>query len=255
MKLNIGDEEICTLYVGGKTISEIAKQCLCSTTTIRKKLNSNNIKLRTHTECQRLRFGIKTIVISPNLIEIIDGLLLGDGYFEIKGNSARLKLAQRSDRIQWLEKIQKLLSDCGVDSKIRIHIKKGEKREESKLLCTSFLPEFLDIAQRWYKGCKKKMYVPEDVWLSPLSIALWYFGDGSASKSGYLAIFSTDCFEQNCVETIALKLNKMYGWTPNISKPPGSRLILTNKKDRLSLVEIVKPFTPPCFEYKLNLKI
>jgi len=255
VKLNTSDEEICALYVGGKTISEIAKQCFCSTTTVRTKLNSKNIILRTQSECQRLRFGIKPIVISQNLMEIIDGLLLGDGYFEIKGNSARLKLAQRSDRIQWLEQIQKLLSECGVESKIRIHIKKSEKHEESKLLCTSFLPEFLEIAQRWYKGCKKKMFIPEDVCLSHLSVALWYFGDGSASKNGYLAIFSTDCFEQSFVEKIASKLHKMYGWTPNISKPPGSRLILTNKKDRLSLIKIVKPFTPSCFEYKLNFKI
>lgn len=253
MKLKISDEKICSLYKDDETIANLAKMCDCSTTTIRGKLKKCNIKLRTNSECQRLRFGVENIFITPNLIEIVDGLLLGDGYFEIKGKSARLKIAQRSDRLEWLEQIQMLLSKCGVNSKIRIHGRQNENRKESVLLCTSFHSEFLDIAQRWYKHGKKKRYIPDDVFLTPKSIALWYFGDGSASKNGYLAIFSTDCFERYCVEKLAFKLNKIYHWTPNISKSPGSRLILTNKRDRSSLVEMVRPFAPLCFEYKLKL--
>lgn len=94
--------------------------------------------------------------------------------------------------------------------------------------------------------------MPQDVDLSPISVAHWYFGDGGRGGKGYHATFCTDGFTSEDVIFLMQRLVALYGWRP--TRTDRNRILLSLAQDRKSLVEMIQPLTPTCFGYKLQLK-
>lgn len=226
---------------------------------IRRRLADVGVRLRNSKAAHDL-ICHATFSVTEAVLEVVDGLLLGDAWLEVNGSSeGRLGLAQRADRLSWLEQVQAEFATMTIDSSIRPRPGRtsriGEQTVNGKralqLRTAKYVP-FTAQRARWYPTGIK--IVPSDVRLTPRSLAHWYWGDGSLSTDGRAMSFCTDGFSWNEVEYLASRLHVIYGWTPNVYKHRGRpKLSVARRKHRLELAALIRPFCPPCFEYKLNV--
>lgn len=188
-----------------------------------------------------------------SLLDVVDGLLLGDGSVDRKGS---LRIEQCATHLPWFDSIEQQLLLAGYSSKRTIvhprirHIEGREVRSKGgAVLYTSCV--FKDQRQRWYpKGVK---CVPEDVALTPLSLAYWFCGDGTYDKQGAL-FFCTNGFLKKEVERLAKELTAQ-GVTARckpLSRSQEWQVAVTQRDAALRFKDIVESYLPPCFGYKLE---
>jgi len=253
-------ESLPAEYLSGRSVSELAKATGFSRNWVRIRLERAGVPLRGVQEAHTL-ICHKTFPTTEESLELIDGLLLGDAWLEKTGGSeGRLGLAQRADRKEWLEQVQRELRAGGVKSNIKPrparigHIGKQVLRGNPSLqLRTLKYKTFTDQRLRWYP--KGKKIIPLDIRLTPRALAHWYWGDGGLINTGYGVAFCTDGFTWEDVEFLASRLRLLYGWSPRVQSHRGNpRLVLSQRKHRLELVALTEPFCPDCFRYKLQVR-
>lgn len=121
--------------------------------------------------------------LNQNLLNIIEGGLLGDGC--ISTNSNYLQEAKDRKYLEWLGK---LLDKNGVKYKIAPTKSKSSYSKSQKpfyRLYTHCCPAFLEFRRKWYisnnqgRGIKR---VPKDIKLSSTTLLHWYLGDGNFKR-------------------------------------------------------------------------
>lgn len=235
------------LHNEGKTESEIARLLGVGRAVVKNRLVAANVPRRTNYAANMLRRK-RTFEIDP-VLDLIDGLLLGDASIEYDGVSeGRLELTQRKACVEWLEEVQVRFSEVGVKSLIS---NRGSIRGYQ--LRTGKYATFSEQRKRWYPNGKK--IVPRNVQLSPESIAHWYFGDGVVENNGYRISLCTDGFEWEDVRFLIQRMYVLYGLEmkiyPHQNKP---RISLQKKKSRISFIGLIRPYALPCFLYKTVVK-
>jgi len=151
-------------------------------------------------------------LINEQLIEMIDGFILGDGSLgpNTKNTAARLTCG-----VEYQEFCSYMMSLFGKYQAV------WSKYEHSSMNqgfvwqgMTSFHPDLYQQYLRWYpfvesKG-KRDKNPPDDVRLTPTSVMLWYLGDGSLiidkKVNTVMLRISTDSFLPERVEFLAAKL-------------------------------------------------
>jgi hypothetical protein len=259
--LSLSDSEILDRYVKGATEAALARELNSASSTVHRRLESAGAIFRTAVEATALRTR-KNICLTSSLIKTIDGMLLGDAWLEVNGNSeGRLCISQSPAHIGWLDLIDKEFEYNGIAltrslraprvSKIGNKIVRGKGEV---LLRTKKYVQFTQQRLRWYPRGEKR--VPEDVNLAPKSLAHWYCGDGSTVNNGYGLVFYTDGFIKKDVEFLKKRLLDLYGWKLKMRARRQNQYILTlyTKESRLEFVSLVQPFFPECFFYKLRVK-
>lgn len=143
--------------------------------------------------------------LSEFIIESVDGFLLGDGslFPNPRGDASRLQCGlQHEEFCTYLmshfssyHSTTKQYKDAGMKS--------GHRWQGS----SKFHPDLYAQHQRWYPNGGTKQ-PPEDVRITPLSVMMWYLGDGSLvqGKNTVMIRLSTDGFTANKVEFLAQKL-------------------------------------------------
>jgi len=256
------DNHIQAMYLEGSSEAEISRKLGVGRTTIHRRLVNMGVDLRTPTEASNLGRH-KTFLIDPNLLSIIDGLLLGDAWIELSANSeGRLCLEQTPVHESWVDAVEVALINAGIQctrsirkprySQINGNIVKGKG---TVMLRTRKYQPFTEQRKRWYPDGVK--CIPKDVDLNPISLAHWYWGDGATSNHGYRMVFHTDGFDETDVIFLRDRLHDLYGWTPKVNRRSDQRgfiLTLARVGQRNDLVRMIRPFCPPCFQYKLNIK-
>jgi len=154
-----------------------------------------------------------TSYITEEVLEYIDGFLLGDGGLQTtyKGKE---KISRLTCGVQYEEFCRYLMdgfysykhscSKCKDD-----HMKSGFVWNGR----TRFHPDLYIQLQRWYKKNEKggsKKQPPDDVRITPKSVMLWYLGDGSLVQVNDTVVIrlSTDGFDKERVEFLAEKLKE-----------------------------------------------
>lgn len=159
------------LYQQGNSSREAAKKAGISKDRLLYAMKARGIPRRTQSQAWELR--IKHLEVSERFIEIVDGLLLGDGYLNNGRHSSGFRLTLKSkDFINW---IQELLESCGISCR-------RSMQDIYHRLETLSYAELLDQRRRWYQLKKE---VPFDVRITPLSTKLWFLGDGHLRKALY----------------------------------------------------------------------
>lgn len=115
------------------------------------------------------------------------------------------------------------------------------------------------IYRRWYPNGKK--HVPEDLVLTPLTVAHWFCGDGTSSyrpnNGGIIVSFATDCFTFDECEVLAYKLNTLCpefsfnAWC-NKSRKNQPRIRTGNKTSVSAFFDCVTPVLSKYFSYKIK---
>lgn len=232
------------------------------------KLASSEILLRFKSlveekDLQTKEKGIgRSFTMTDDLRALLDGLLLGDGHYSklIPGGlSCCYQMAQREDRLEWLESVKKKFDGAGIVSKIDWRPSKkslikatgkivsGRPSHQLRAACYwSLKTERL----RWYPEGKK--IIPKDIDLSnPIVLAHWYMGDGGiGSKKDSIAI-ATCCFSEEdlvwardqMIEKLKIVVSIGYmGRYPNL---------MMHARHAERFLSIIRPHVVSCFNYKV----
>jgi hypothetical protein len=189
------------------------------------------------------------------LREIVDGLQLGDGSMDSEGP---LRLTQCVKHEPWVRTVQALFDGVGVPCKvIPVKHSRSSKIKGRELkpftgfqLYTPAYQEFKNERLRWYPRGKKR--VPDDVCLTPLSVALWFCGDGNGPRTGTLS-FCTQGFNAHDVDLLGRRLSRLVGIRAvRGNSPDGYVLKVLRRDDAVRLRDFMQEHIPEVFRYKLQ---
>lgn len=251
----INTDSLVEAYAAGESASALARRCGVSVWKILNDLRKCGVQIRSIKEQnERHRGTPRTEAFTFR--DLIDGLLLGDGYIDKKG---LLHLEQTSVRLGWVEQVQHLLHEVGADSKIipvqpRTKVYKGReiRGNGGNVLYTPAYVELQAERARWYpQGLK---VVPRDLRLTPICVAQWFWGDGSYSPDGTLILY-TNGFTPEDVDFLATRIEEDLGVEAHAARTnrPNQHSIKVSRRDEaVKFSDLIKPWMPPCMEYKLQ---
>lgn len=198
--------------------------------------------------------GIKKRKIDGDIASIIHGTMLGDGSINAKGSLSMTHgekqfgyLKWKYEKLDWLplqEISRREPSDTGVFSKLPTYTVRTHSHPYLKKL----------RKQCWVDGLKMVSPIIESPFFNELSLAIWYFDDGSLNKSSGVVTFATNGF---CLEDVYLLQEMMlerFGIESKLEPRRASTFaIRINKSKTQKLFEAMMskiPVAPPSVEYK-----
>jgi len=186
------------------------------------------------------------IDLSEKELEALDGFLLGDGHIQWRSSrSGRLALT-----VQYAEFGKYLLSHFNRYSP------KGRQRYINSARYQKTLSQwsgetksdrcFLDQRSRWYPQNIKR--VPKDVRLTPLSMLLWYLGDGHYASRDRCILLHTQGFIIEDVKFLCSKLSKL---GIDCHRDKRNRIYL-DAKSAYAFLDILPENPVSCYDYKFR---
>lgn len=247
-------EDLVSLYKSGLSLLVIGRRFGVSGTTIQRRLRSAGVPRRQPSD----RADVLGLSKSKHeaFVELIDGLLLGDGYLAPNGC---LIVGQTDRRVGWLHQIVKELRRFGCAANVHFMsagrdfwIRGKKYRAKSASVLRTRVYEELKVQRaRWYPNGSSVKRVPYDVRVSPKSIAHWFAGDGSSDHHGSL-IFCTNSFTADEVEHLIRKL-PVEARRAAISSRPGQSIIhIMKRNEAVKLANAIRRYLPQCCMYKLR---
>lgn len=201
--------------------------------------------------------------ITPELHDIIEGSLMGDGSLELQKtcNNPRFVVTQMDNKKEYLQFLSKKfdLDDRNVTSRHKYH-RKSDKYFDSWVFATRTASEFLPYYKRWYPEGKK--IIPKDFKITPTSLLHWYIGDGSfyqSDKERKVTLY-TNGFTLEDVVFVQSELKKLnINFNLNLTKyknyPNKYPILKTGKKYNIfNFFNFIDKNPISCYEYKFNVK-
>ena len=178
--------------------------------------------------------------------QVLIGYLLGDGHLETWKNSkiARLKVEQslkQNSFVNWLFEI------------FGSFVNTLPKAKVNKIYFNTLgSNQFYEFRTLFYLNGKK--IVPENIeqLLTPISLAVWFMGDGSIkSKECNGRIINTHGFTKHEVENLCRILNEKFTLKTSIRRQKDGLQIYISAKSARVLSNLITPYMLPYFYYKL----
>lgn len=243
-------------YLRGESALSLAKEAGLSLNLVLRRLREHGVVIR-----QKGREPIRTLGLNPNdyamFLEIVDGLMLGDGSILKDGI---LRLEQTIRRGEWVHHVAGLLRSIGVSCKVAdrgptdSHSRiKGRviPHNGSTIMWSLTYQDMKDQRARWYPEGKK--IVPRDVVLTPVSVALWFCGDGTSDKSTGTLSFCTNGFTRPDVEFLGDRLGKTVGiHTTTTHSETQPILRVCRRNDAVRIRDFMGNHVIPLFHYKFQ---
>ena len=248
-------EDLIASYQAGESAVALSQRYSCNIWGVLNRLRKAGVEVRSASDQNRCELGpVATSAFS--LVELVDGLVLGDGSIDRKGF---LRLEQANVRASWVTHIQRLLEEVGCNSKIvprpsRTRTIEGRTvhGQAGVLLYTKAYPEMKDQRERWYPDGKRK--VPQDLRLTPFNVAQWFSGDGTYGPQGDL-VLCTNRYTLDDVEFLAARLKQdlgVYALVGRTQRRGQYRINISKKDEALALAEMMRPHMEESCLYKLK---
>lgn len=189
--------------------------------------------------------------INEHIIEFLDGFLLGDGNIspsKTKSKTARFKCGLEHE--EFCEYLMSFIKIYGsIVSKYNTpNMKQGFVFDGR----SSFHPDIYTQYHRWYKN--KVKIVPKDVRITPLSVLLWYLGDGSLvnnkSHNSIMLRLSTDAFSKQDVLFLCKRLRDI---GIDCSRTSYNRVRISSKGVPAFFNFIGRKSPVKCYDYKFEV--
>ncbi|MHA2299119.1 MAG: hypothetical protein ACXADA_24080 [Candidatus Hodarchaeales archaeon] len=238
------------------SIRQIAKMTGMKYGTIRQAMIKYEIPLRDSKEGLCLRV-VKKIPLTTDLLQFLDGSMLGDGYLYPQARSSRYCLTTKF--FQYAKYVKKLFTENDYTAKIYSQVDKRYDIEYYQVYSCATV-QLNEYRKKWYPSGEKRII--EDLILTPTICMHWYLEDGSLRLGKkrkrvkrYVfdnILLSTQGFKREgnifLVESLKKVLNVKEGVL--IDK---DNTIRFNKKLALKFLEYIGNKAPiKCFEYKFN---
>jgi len=230
---------------------QLAHEMGCSVHAIRNALERYGIPMRSKGEAIHLARG-KHVPLSPRLLDILEGELLGDGC--ISSHTPQSAFYQHSSRFRsyllWLRaKLQALELNGG-----KIHRRAyGLSQSGSPIIdwhwSSWHYEELLSLRSKWYPKGRKA--IPNNLVLNDKKLLHWYLGDGSLSlsngSSGKPSIYlAAQGFTAEGRAFLTDQLNKL-GFKANAQK---SGKIYISTMSTPDFLDYIGPCPIECYAYK-----
>jgi hypothetical protein len=162
-------------FLQGLSSVDVGRLCGCDYSTIIDYARLLGISIQTRSQAASKRYG--SLAMQGELLEILDGELLGDGCL-VKPKTSSALFCYGTSRGPYIAWLADLLCLHGLEGKAY-----GPRCNTGSFGKISFdyhskrYPELYDLYQRWYPNGKKA--VPRDLRLTPTVCRHWYIGDGT----------------------------------------------------------------------------
>lgn len=194
------------------------------------------------------------MVLTQRQINIIIGLILGDGGLEKNGNNVRLKVEHGFNQkkyLMWLYGELKNIISCQPRIVSSRSSKSGKiySRWHFSTLSLECLNSYY---YKFYKNTRK--VVPDDIYkilISPLSLAVWYMDDGYKRNDCNALRISTDSFNYNEQIKLIRCLKSKFNIKCKLHKKASTWNIYIPVKSSYSFCSLIKPCIIPSMRYKL----
>lgn len=234
-KLPLDEKKIQRLYYKqGKSVVSIAHELGASPWAIRQRLP----EVRSNISTQECKIDH----------ELLDGLLLGDGCVRIqsRGKTPYFSFSQHTSRLGWTKQIQHEFRKFGMQTTIT------PMSGDRVSLWSLAYPALHPVRLRWYP--QEYKVVPLDIVLTPRVLAQWFFGDGCFNiKKKYdcrMLKLSTMGFTRLDVKRLIAQLEQRYAF--GAKQTASNEIALYQKESIRRFQDLVKPYAPPCLNYKLS---
>lgn len=197
---------------------------------------------------------------NQNIISIIFGSLLGDGYAEKHGNGTRICFQQEGSHSSYLLWFHQNIANLGYCKqsipKFSSRLAKNGKLRTVLRFQTYTFSSFDWIRESFY--LEKKKIVPLDLenYLTPLALAIWIQDDGGKVSSGLK--LASNCFTKIEVMNLSDILNSKFNLKTgvhsagNLNKDQYN--IYIYKQSISNLTKLVSPYIHPSMKYKLVME-
>jgi len=219
--------------------TKIAKMCGVHSTTIYNWLRKFGIGVR-----PRGAHFSNFVELSDELLEFLDGLLLGDGcIYPHRRSAVYVHTDKHKGYLEWLSS---KLGDLGIEESCLHPDSKG--RELFRYRSHAYV-DLMEVRKRWYPDDTK--YTPSDVRITPTVLMNWYIGDGTFYRDDYeilLGVKSEGCREK--LPMIKSQLEEMDIY-PRINS---TGLAIHKSKSLDNFFDYIEEAErPPCYDYKFPL--
>ena len=202
------------------------------------KFRRYKIKIRTLSEAQELNANF--IELTNELINFINGLLLGDGSLVYSPNKKSCTYSHSDKNKEYLVWLKNQLESLNIKcSEVKPHT------NNTWHLNTKWYRDFVKIRKEWYPDNKKKI---PNIKLTPIVLFNWYIGDGSFKKSKSQKVVICSSFDQRGKEFINDLINLI-----GIKTSVYNDCIYIKSESRKLFFKYIKNHNysiPKCYKYK-----
>jgi hypothetical protein len=208
-------------------------------------------------------------------LEVLTGSLLGDGWLQghqrpsyYNWKFAKKQKSSRKEYLDWHSSVFGELSlpiaHATQELTFEYYRAKNQKFiSESCLFITRADKEFTELGRKWYKNDngvfslnkhnRKIKILPEDIALTPLSMAVWFCDDGTNSTKHRTAVFCTNNFTMSECNLLKDKILQTFSIKTTVHTSRSQPMIRIAAADYVNFIDLIKPYVIwPCFQYKIT---
>lgn len=244
------DKETFIAFYNDHTGRETAKHFGIAYSTVSKYARKWSIPRRS------FKYKEITDVLTGRQLEILNGSMLGDGCLEkTETQSSNSRFVEKHG----IEQIEYLEWKCKELKPFSSNLSKGQEIKKGKLhkFCqfkTYRHPYFTELESLWYQDRIKR--VPDDIYLTPLTLAVWFLDDGYNCCNKNITIYTNGfCLEEvkklvSKLQAIGIKnCHERQSQVSRGCKPE----IYIGKSSLVDFLDIIKPYVAiDCMRYKFE---
>lgn len=173
-------DKLYDLYVNQQlSTNKIADIIGCNYGIVYKALTSHGIEIRSRAESAQKR-ECNDIPLTGELIEFLEGSLLGDGYLNPRTHQSFYELG--TIHSEYAEFVSNLFREYNYQAKIYRNDRMNEEKRNPRFQLRSNSSLQLEyLRKRWYQNNKK--IIPKDVVLTQKTCLYWYLEDGTLNMN------------------------------------------------------------------------
>lgn len=231
-----------------ESMSVMARKADYNLVTIYRWLHKLGIPVRTISEGTFLAKR-NFLTLSPELLDLLEGELLGDGCVSMNGNRSAC-YHHSSKYEEYLVWLSAQFANLGLEQAGKIYSCVAKWGTVFHYASKSY-PELASIRQRWYPEGKK--IIPRDLELTPLRVRQWFLGDSHlAHPSGRRPHieFTTNGFDVDSVEYLVEELR---GQGFKATRRPANNTIGLSVYSVKDFLSWIGPCPISCYQYKWEL--
>ena len=166
--------------------------------------------------------------------EILNGIMLGDGYAEKRGDKTRIRIRQSLSKERYVTYLFNELKNLTTGK-----LSKREGKDSCVYISTKSRAEYNVWREKYYIG--KKRIKPEELEerLTPLSMAIWIMDDGSMVRSNMM--LNTQRYKEEDQLRVLKVLRDKWNIEGSLNKDRDKkRILISAKSTREILIGIVE---------------
>ena len=192
---------------------------------------------------------------NKDVVSLLVGSLLGDGYAAKRNGGVRFILQQESRNVGYIMWFYKYLAEKGYckerEPRREKRIGKGGKIRYFYRERTYTYNNLIWLYEMFYDESGKKV-IKEEIsdYMDPLCLGIWIMDDAGKVSAGMK--LATNGFERGEVEKLSEIINMKYKLRTRLHKDGDRAVIYVPKESMGTLAGIVKEVIHPTMKYKLN---